>query len=69
MNQSMLLYKKWSFPLRIFSVNVTKPADPADLFTFTEELLNGKLHFLCSVASIPTAKTKEYSELFFTSSH
>ena len=22
---------------------------PADLFTFTEEILNGKIHFLCSV--------------------
>ena len=31
--------KKWSFPLRISSVNVT----------FTEEILNRKLHFLCSV--------------------
>ena len=29
------LHKKWSFPLRISSV--------------TEEILNGKLHFLCSV--------------------
>ena len=33
------LHKKSSFPLRISSVNVT----------FTEEILNGKLHFLCSV--------------------
>ena len=24
---------------------------PADLVTFTEEILNGKLHFLCSVKS------------------
>ena len=30
-------HKKWSFQLRISSVNVTK------------EILNGKLHFLCSV--------------------
>ena len=35
------LHKKWSFPLRISSVNVTT----ADL---TEEILNGKLHFLCN---------------------
>ena len=40
------LNKKWSFPLRIFSVNVT-----ADLVTYTEEILIGKLHFLCSVCS------------------
>ena len=25
---------------------------PADLVTFTEEILNGKLHFLCSAYSI-----------------
>ena len=24
------------------------PDEPADLVTFTEEILNGKLHFLCS---------------------
>ena len=34
--------QKMKFPLRISSVNV-------DLVTFTEEILNGKLHFLCSV--------------------
>ena len=27
------------------------PQIPADLITFTEEILNGKLHFLCSVTS------------------
>ena len=32
------------------SVNVTNPQFPADLVTFTEEILNGKLHFLCSVS-------------------
>ena len=37
--------KKWSFPLRISSVNVTKSAETADLVTFTEEILNGKLHY------------------------
>ena len=25
------------------------PQVPADLVTFTEEILNGKLHFLCNV--------------------
>ena len=24
---------------------------PADMFTFTKEILNGKLHFLCSAIS------------------
>ena len=37
-----------NFPLRISSVNVTNPYYPADLDTFTEEILNWKLHFLCS---------------------
>ena len=39
-----IYHKKRSFPLRISSVNAT-----AGLVTFTEEILNGKLHFLCSV--------------------
>ena len=46
------LHKKWSSlrnPLRISSVNVSKPQFPADLVTFTGEILNGKLHFSCSV--------------------
>ena len=38
------LHKKWSSPLRISSVNVTKSA----VSTFTEEILKGKLYFLCS---------------------
>ena len=37
-----LLSEKWSFPLRISSVNVTKSGN---LVIFTEEILNGKLHF------------------------
>ena len=41
------LHKKWSFPLRISSVNVTKYAENSDLVTFTGEILNGKLNFLC----------------------
>ena len=40
LNQS--LHKKRSFPLKISSVNVTK------LVTFTDEMLNRKLYFLCS---------------------
>ena len=35
--------QKMKFPLRISSVSVTK-----SLVTFNEEILNGKLHFLCS---------------------
>ena len=37
------LNKKWSFPLKISSVNVTKSA----LILFTEEVCNGTLHFVC----------------------
>ena len=39
------LHEKWSFPLRISSVNVTKSAD---LVTCTYETLDGKLHVLCN---------------------
>ena len=39
------LLKKLSFSLRISPVNVT------NLVTFTGEMLNRKLHFLCSVSS------------------
>ena len=46
----MSLHKKWSVPLRISSLNMTKsnPQCSADLVTFTEEILNEKLHF-CAV--------------------
>ena len=37
--------QKMKFSRKISSVNVTK----SDLVTFTEEILNGKLHFLCGV--------------------
>ena len=48
---SSTLHKKWSFPLWISSVHTTKSAETADLVTFAEEILNGKLHFLCSAIS------------------
>ena len=38
----------WSFPLRIFSGNVTKSVETADLIICTEEILKGKLYFLCN---------------------
>ena len=43
------VHKKGSFPLRISLINVTKSTKTADLVTFTEEILNGKLQFLRSV--------------------
>ena len=42
------LHKKWSFSLRISSVIVTKSRENEEI-AFTEEILNGKLQFLCSV--------------------
>ena len=53
----LTLHKKWWFPLMISLVNVTKFQKTADLVTFTEEILNGKLHFLCSVKNITLMKT------------
>ena len=35
-----------------FSKFWPNPQFPADLVTFTEEILNGKLHFLCSVTRL-----------------
>ena len=37
--------KKWSFPLRISSVQGTRSARNSNMVTFTNEILNGKLHF------------------------
>ena len=44
--------KKWTFPLRISSVNVIESAIYADLVTFTVEILSGKLHFLRAVSIV-----------------
>ena len=33
----------------MFEQNLTTAQKIADLITFTEEILNGKLHFLCNV--------------------
>ena len=34
------------------------PQFPADLVTFTEEILNGKVHFLCSEIEVYPQKTQ-----------
>ena len=44
----MTLHKKWSFPLRISSVNVA---------IFIGEIFHGKLHFLCGVIINKILKT------------
>ena len=57
------LHKKWSFPLRISSVNLNKPQFVADLVIFTEEINNGK----CSAAAYNDAeKYKLFQELAAT---
>ena len=38
---------------------------PADLITFIEEILNGKLHFLCSVSHVDDVGLQTYPEKFF----
>ena len=40
------------------------PQVPADLVTFTEEILNGKLHFLCSIYKITLTHSSEANFLF-----
>ena len=53
-NHSLCLYyplhKKESFPIKISSVNMTKSAVSCffSVVTFTEEINNARLHFLCS---------------------
>ena len=42
------MHKERSFSLRMSSANVTKSTGNFGLVTFIEEMLNGKLHFLCS---------------------
>ena len=57
------MHRKWSFPLRFSSVNVT------DLVTLTGENLNGKLHFLCS-GKFNCSETfpRSHAELWFADS-
>ena len=53
-SRHVTLHKKWSFPLKISSVN---PQFPAGLVTFTEEILNG--HFIfCAVLRATVGHTK-----------
>ena len=43
------LHKNGSFSLKISSINVTKSAGNCVFSTFTEQILYGKLHLLCSM--------------------
>ena len=40
--------KKWNFTFRTLQQMCLNPQETADLVTFTGEIFNGKLHFLCS---------------------
>ena len=51
-DKKLSLHKKWSIPLRISSVNVSKPQFSANLVIFTEEIHDRKLYFLCSVCMV-----------------
>ena len=61
------LHNKWSFPLRIFSVNVTQSAVSANLVALNEELHSGKLHFLCSVKLRFTCDKSNLCSTFWSS--
>ena len=43
--ETMYIAQNWSFPFRISSANVTRLTV---LVTFTDEIVKGKFHFLCS---------------------
>ena len=62
----LTMHKKWSFLLRISSVNVAKSVETTDLVTFIEEILNGKLHFLCSVNADKDSKIVKRSQFLKT---
>ena len=57
------------FPLSISSVNVTKSQFPMNLVTFTEEILIGKLCFLCSVSTINKQRNIIRVTLFMAADH
>ena len=61
-NTWKFLYKKWSFSLSISTVNETK----ADLVTFTEEILNGKLcNIFCAVKTLRLERFSTVARLRF----
>lgn len=49
LKRNQALHKKRRFPLRVSSVNVIKSALSSDLVAFTDQILNRKLHLMCSV--------------------
>ena len=61
------LHKKWSFPLRISPVNVTKSDFPADLVTFTGEILNEKLDFCAAYYALQQGREVLFNTFSLTS--
>ena len=53
--------QKMKFSVKDFFSKCDKSAGTADLVTFTEEILSGKLHFLCSVWREKGMKTPNIS--------
>ena len=60
-NGGPALHRRWSFPFRISSVNVRKSSRTADFTTYTEEILNGKLDFLCNARFSLQTKIKPHT--------
>ena len=56
----LLLHNLRDFNFDDFLVNVSKFAENCRSVTFTEEILNGKLHFLCSEFSLSIPMTLEF---------
>ena len=56
LSYSDALHKKMKFSIKDFSSKSDHLVRSADLVTFTGEILNGKLHFLCSDASSAVVK-------------
>ena len=58
----LITAKKWSFPRRIASVNVQFPVD---LVTFTGEIVNRKVDFLCNVCNYSDSDYYQCLMIFF----
>ena len=61
----MTLHEKWRFPLGISSLNVTKSSKNCG-FGNIYQILNGKLHFLCSVRCSVRGPRLQYFNVIIT---
>ena len=55
--------QKWSFPLTISSVNMTKSAENCEFGHITEEIPDGKFHFWLSVSTKRSSMFKGVTKL------